>query len=532
MVAFPATAQEEPVPDLFSDVIDVRVVNVEAVVTSRKGERVRGLQASDFELRIDDEQVSIDYFAEIDDGIARSSEAAKAEGDGVRAVPSLQPDEPVGTNYLVFIDEYFAIRRDRDRVLKQLERDLTRLGSHDRVAVVAFDGQDVSRLSDWTGSEDRMRDALAAARKRKALGLMRRADQDPLEGAVNAASTWPLSRREQRIQRSVLAAVATVRSFADAPGRKVMLVLVDGWSTPSWNTGQFELLRSPPSVEDLYGPLVHAANLVGYTLYPVDLAGFRPVFEAGATRVGDASVGHYDPGRGSGGATEPSAFSRPASFNLEWYQEAALCYLAHETGGLPMINALRDSALAATATDTRSYYWFGFAPPRNRDDALHDIEVRLAGRPDLRVRARRSYFDLSKSTEVTMMVEGAVLFGGAPGKETLGVRLGAPNRTRGRKILVPMEIAIPLDDVELLPIGNQWMNELEFRVTVINEGGERSETPIEKIRISGPNEPAPGAIFVYETTLLLRSSEHRYVASVLDPLTGGILSARGAVGPR
>lgn len=519
-------------PDLFSDVIDVRVVNVEVVVTNRKGERVRGLQASDFELRVDDEHVSIDYFAEIDDGIARSSEAANAGEDRVRAVPSLQPDEPVGTNYLVFIDEYFAIRRDRDRVLKRLERDLARLSPHDRVAVVAFDGQNVSQLTDWTSSEDRMRDALTAARKRRALGLMRRADQDPLEGAVNAASTWPLSRREQRIQRSVLAAVATIRSFTDAPGRKVMLVLVDGWSTPSWNTGQFELLRSPPSVEDLYGPLVHAANLVGYTLYPVDLAGFRPVFEAGATRVGDASVGHYDPGRGSSGATEPPPFSRSAGFNLEWYQEAALCYIAHETGGLPMINALRDSALAETATDTRSYYWLGFSPPRNQDDALHDIEVRLAGRPDLRVRARRSYFDLSKSTEVTMMVEGSVLFGGAPGKEALGVRFGAPRPARGRKILVPMEIAIPLDDVEMLPVGGQWVNELEFRVTLINTGGERSETPIERIRIAGPNEPPPEAIFVYETTLLLRSHEHRYVASVYDPLTGAIVSAQGTVGPK
>ncbi len=450
LAALPAAAQESPLPELFSDTIDVRVVNVEVVVTNRKGNRVQGLEAADFELRVDGESVPVEYFTEVDGGIALTS----ARGDATETVSSLVPGEPVPTNYLVFIDEYFAVRRDRDRVLKRLEEDLTRLSSHDRVAVVAFDGQNVSQLTDWTGSEDRMRDALAAAPERKALGLMRRADQDPLEGAVHAGSTWPLSRREQRIQRSVLAAGATVRSFADAPGRKVMLALVDGWSTPSWNTGQLERLRSPPSVEDLYGPLVHAANLVGYALYPVDLAGFRPVFEAGATRAGDASVGYNDPGRGSGGLAlaAQSPFSRPASFNIEWRQEAALCYLAHETGGVPMINALRDSALAEAATDTRSYYWLGFAPPRNQDDALHDIEVRLAGRPDLRVRTRRSYFDLSKSTEVTMMVEGAVLFGDAPGKETLGVRLGAPKRTRGRKILVPMEIAIPLDDVELLPM--------------------------------------------------------------------------------
>ena len=40
--------------------------------------------------------------------------------DGVGNVPSLAPDELVGTNYLIFIDELSAIRRDRDRVLDGL----------------------------------------------------------------------------------------------------------------------------------------------------------------------------------------------------------------------------------------------------------------------------------------------------------------------------------------------------------------------------------------------------------------------------
>ena len=133
---------------------------------------------------------------------------------------------------------------------------------------------------------------------------------------------------------------------------------------------------------------------------------------------------------------------------------------------------------------------------------------------------------------MTMMTEGAVLFGGAPGKEVLEVRFGAPEPTRGRRIHVPMEIAIPLDDIELLPMGDRFMNELEFRVTLINEGGERSETPIQKVQISGAAEPPPGAVFVFETTLLLRTNEHRFVASVYDPLTGAVLSAQGTVGPK
>lgn len=547
-------------PDLFTEVLDVRVVNVEVVVTDREGYRVQGLHASDFELLVDGEAVPIGYFTEIDEGVARAPREEQAGDGGLQAVPSLTPDTPVSTYYLLFIDEFFAIKRDRDRVLKRLERDLERLGPHDRMAVVAFDGQNIARLSDWTGTRDELRDAFREARKREAQGLMRRADLDPaatapdpqvaaapgslapnalagvegvpsLNSVRRAATALTLNKRERQILRSVLAATATVRSFADPPGRKAMLVLTDGWGVPEWeNPNPFG--PPPPSIESIYGPLVHAANRLGYTLYPVDLAGLNPRFANSPFGIADVSVG-YNAGAGrSSPAAASSPFASAQGLNLEWSQDAAFGYLAHETGGRAMLNAFRDIALAEAAADTRSYYWLGFEPRRQQNDEIHDIEVRLTGRADLRVRSRQSYLDLSKSAEVTMMVEGSVLFGGAPGKETLAVRFGPPQPVRGRKILVPMEIAIPLDDLELLPMGGRFTNELEFRVTVINEDGERSETPIQKIRISGVTEPPSGAVFVYETTLRLRSHEHRYVASVYDPLTGAVLSASGTVGPR
>lgn len=544
LAALPAAAQESPLPELFSDVIDVRVVNVEVVVTDQEGNRIQGLDAADFEFRVDGESVPIDYFTEIDEGIAR----ANAEGDAIGAVSSLVAGEPVPTNYLVFIDEYFAVRRDRDRVLERLEQDLGRLGAHDRVALVAFDGQNVSQLTDWTGSREALSRAFDEARQRDAQGIMRIVDIEPAvveptladrssqalvrsrAGIQRAMSTLNLSRREREIQRSVLAATATLRSYADPPGRKVMLVLTDGWGVPEWSRDDFGSVDwRPPSIESIYGPLVHAANLVGYTLYPVDLPGFDPAFTNAPAGTGDPSA-TYTPSPSLG--LEPNLSALPTELYSEWSQEVSLAYLARETGGLPMINAFRDVALAEAAADTRSYYWLGFEPPRNEDDELHDIEVRLVGRPDLRVRSRRSYLDLSKSTEVTMMVEGSLLFGGAAGKETLTVEFGEPQRVRGRKILVPMKVLIPLDDISLLPMGDVWMNEVELRVTVINDHGDRSETPVETIRISGPREPEPGQHWWYTTELLLRKGEHRIVTAVHDPVSGTILSASGTIGPQ
>ncbi len=320
-----------------------------------------------------------------------------------------------------------------------------------------------------------------------------------------------------------MAAVATVRSFADTPGRKVMLVLADRWTVPSW------LSTNPPGdgawLEDLYDPLVHAANLVGYTLYPVDLPGHSPEKVRTAAAMSVMEIGQRSnlayAGRSSNRRWE----------DLEPSQHAAFEFLARETGGVAMINAARTTALADAAADTRSYYWLGFEPAREQNDELHDIDVRLVGRRDSRVRSRRNYMDLSRSTELTMLVEGNLLFGGAPGAEALDVRFGPSRKAGFRTIFVPMEVEIPLDDLTLLPVGDQWMNELEFRVTLIDEHGARSETPVSKIPILGSETPPPGETLVYETDLLMRKRAHRYVAAVYDPLSGAILSASGELAP-
>ncbi len=554
-----AAAQEDlDLPAVFSEVIDVRVVNIEVVVTDRDGNRVHGLEASDFELFVDGEPTPIDYFTEIEEGRAR----ATGDDATVAGVPSLEPEAQVGTSFLLFIDDFFSIKRDRDRVLDRLEEDLAQLGPADRVAAVSFNGKTVDMLTNWTNTPSDLSDALREARRRRAHGLMRigelrnsdqeRSEQaelraianrfiseggieppeETLRNSLRGSELRYATNLESQLERSVLAAIATLRSFANRPGRKVMLLLAGGWpQSPALytvgvggftadNVGAANDSRLM-SEDDLYGPLVAAANLIGYTLYPVDVPGFNPTFSL------DASSGIIS----GSSASDPSAGST-AFQERELLQHTTLHHLARSTGGLAMINSLRDTALADVAADTRSYYWLGFLPQRREDDAVHDVDVRLVGHPDLLVRSREGYVDLSRTAEVTMMVEGSLLFGNPPSAKPLGVSFGQPQRGGFGKMVVPVEVVIPLDEVQLLPIAGTWQNELEFRVTVMDKNGNRSETPVEKIRIAGPAEPQPGQFFTYQTSLQLRRREHTFVIAVHDPLTGAILSSSGEIGVR
>ena len=62
-----AAAQASPT---FAERVEVRVINLEAVVVDRQGRRVPGLGPSDFTLEVDGETVPVEYFSEIADGLA------------------------------------------------------------------------------------------------------------------------------------------------------------------------------------------------------------------------------------------------------------------------------------------------------------------------------------------------------------------------------------------------------------------------------------------------------------------------------
>ncbi len=600
LLAGPAPAQQDDAAAAFSETIDVRVVNVEVVVTDEQGRRVRGLTASDFELLVDGRAVPLDYFSEI-----REGRAVAVPAGGVTTVPALQPNALVGTNFLVFIDDFFSIKRDRDRVLDRLQADLAKLGPTDRVAIVAFDGNAITKLTDWTNSADRLNVALDQARGRETHGLdrlkermvsdttrgeqllLRREGAEALTRGASELSLLqarnPQARRglledtsqdhdvrstvldgvsetgrdgsldrlyaaklEDQLVRSVLAAAATLRSFADPRGRKVMLLLAGGWpeSAAAFIVSDRPSSADRPSVqpndglmsrETLYGPLTSAANLTGYTLYPVDVPGFSPEAPGDASVAFDvrdepetALLSDTDPTRPIG-ATQASE----STFLLqrETLRHAALERLADATGGLAMINDQRDSALAAAVADTRSYYWLGVQTQRREDDGAHKVEARLADHPALRVRTREGYVDLSRPSEVLAAIDTALLFGDPPSTTPLGVRLGEPERA-GRRLHVPAELAVPLDHVLFLRTEGMWQAELEVWIAVMDEMGNRSETSFQTFRIAGGHAPGPGQIYYIDTGLELRRRQHKFVIAIFDPLSGAILTSSGEIGRR
>jgi VWFA-related protein len=513
-LAMPATsamgdsADPRPAQDSYAESIDVRVVNVEAVVTDRQGNRIQGLKASDFQLFVDGREVPIDYFTEVVNGEMATAPA----GAGVpEPAISPAPGGKVGTSYLVFIDDSFSIAAQRNVVLKQLAGDL-RLGPADRVAVVAFDGRKISLLQDWTADAASVRRTLEQAQERPAQGTQRLALRRT-EGAfgdliIGGGSGYKLYTDAES---AVAAAAAAMRGVAvPQEGRKVFLLLSGGWPLFSGDALLADPLRDIPSIsyvprpEELFERVTDTANLLGYTIYPVDVQGLDPEStwaDARATGPQDVSFITSSWERGTDGVLE---------------------YLAEQTGGKAVLNSARLNAFERVEADTRTYYWLGFTPEWRADNQRHEIEVKVK-RPRARLRARGDFSDLSREIQAGLRTESLLLFGNRGNGEDLGqirVQTGKPRRAGLGLVALPVTFEVPAETLTSLPAGYGYEVRAILSMGALAKSGGRTPLQSVPVLLILPRPPAAGEYACYEMTLKLRRGPQHLVFSVEDT-TGG-----------
>ncbi len=511
----------------FTEVVDVQVVNLEIVVTDSEGRRVHGLGPRDFVLEVDRSPVPIEYFTEVRDGAVAATEA------GVSAVPAAGSGGAVSTHYLVFIDEYFAVARDRDRALDDLIAQLPAIAAADRMAILAWNGGKLEMLSDWSGSASDLRRVLETARKRPTSGLQRdlelsRPTRDPRTGRVPSGDPYTdpenlqqVHRLKERVERVMRAATTALRSAPRPAGRKAMLLLAGGWPYNPWDRvvpGEFDPRRFSDTVDYgayLYRQLSDVANRLGYTLYPVDVRSLGAGARTNATLR----------------SAEEAQYELDLATAREWSEHSTLTHLADQTGGRAFLGGRSRTALEQVIADTRSYYWLGFTPAWAGADRRHRLEVR-ARDPRLEVRSRQSYSDLSRRTEVDMTVESALLFGDPPGPRLLAAKLEQAQPAGRRKVRVPLTVAVPLGAVTFVRVGESWTAEVEMRVAMEDQHGDRTETTVSYLRFDSPSAPDPGRFGLGEATLKMRRLRHDIVVSVYDPLSGRILWSRLEFDPR
>jgi VWFA-related protein len=530
----PDASKSAPVP-LFGESVEVRVINVEVVVTDKQGLPVTGLQPTDFELKVDGDKLPIQYFTEV-----RGGDAIEGPADEpmIPGVPQLAPGTPVGTSYLVFVDDFYPLQIDRDKVLEKMSADLARLRPEDRMAVVAYDGLRLEMLSSWSQSIPELERVFRKAMTRPAKGLQREADDrrfthngradrlmgnrsrllDSTQMRLDTDERNYAETLQAQVEGIVAAASSALRGFANPPGRKVFVMLSGGWP---YDPVQYAINDYNRTVletqlkrgDELLAPLVGTANQLGYTIYAVDVPGLTEETNSSAEYAAGSNF-----------------VDRNTLFQREGNVQYSLQFVATETGGKALLNGQREEVLAKVTEDTRSYYWIGFTPTWQGDDMNHKVALStsVAG---LRIRNRAGFVDFSAKSQTTMSVESILLFGEGPGIGPLPVEIGTPTKVSGTKMNVPVTIRIPLESLATVQTEKGLSAEVELRIAALDERGGRSDIPVIPIRLDMPGKAPAGAFATYTTIVQLRRTKNELVLAVSDSAGGSIFSTRAEVQP-
>jgi len=263
-----------------------------------------------------------------------------------------------------------------------------------------------------------------------------------------------------------------------------------------------QLLVTYHTGASLYGPLAETANLLGYSIYGIDMPGFMQ----------------------TGGSDASLAQSRgPAYGSLAFFMEddlhSSLRFMSAETGGLPLINDRRVSALGEVRKDIESFYWLGFTPQWQRNDERHSIRVEV-NRPDTWVRTRSGYLDLASQTQVAMAVESSLLFGmGRPSAE-LQMKLGEVESVGSGLFNVDIEMSIPIGALTVEKSDTGYDAEAVLFVAALDASGGRSEVPAVPLLLSSPSPFPTKGLVAHSVTLKLRKNTER-VSMALYDVKGG-----------
>lgn len=393
----------QPTPD---DVIRVstRLVQTNVTVTDKKGNFADNLTRDDFELLVDGKRQPITFFE-----IVKAGESA-SPGSINRAATTETGDDIATRSILVFVDDLHLSAPSMERTRKMLDFFIDqKIGYGDQVLIASPSGQ-VGFLQQLTDSKEALHAAVARLKFRPATA--RDIDKPPMsefqaasiergdsqlmdhfssllvqevfaglfksnpaaayeaaERLVHARASRILTQSNYIVRGTLSSLEGLMRSVGELPGRKLVIVVSDGFVL---NSQQGEISERLREVSD-------AALRSGGVIYGIQASGLNTTF------LDAASSDMLDPHGNTGTA--------PLGEDSE--VQAPLVELAAATGGRALLNANDlNPAITRALAETADYYLLGWRPEDEilKKRSFHRIKVVLKNQPKLSTRVNSGFF--------------------------------------------------------------------------------------------------------------------------------------------
>ena len=517
-------AQTEPPPPSFRETVEVRVMDLDVVVTDSKGNPVGDLGRDDFKIRVDKQPVPIDYFTRVQEGTIHAPDLATASPDRVLAEYQKGQDAYVPRHFLIYIDIGHLSPGTRTRGIEALKDLVTRLGPSDSARIVLFDRRG-KEMTQWTGSKDALFSALSRVES-SGVGMSRLQNEMQtlrLIDSSNSRSSRAFAARsfaeQERIEiRNLLTDMnAEIATLTPLPGKKAFLFVSGGFETqPGYSVTQYALGRftlqalDTQSMQPLLESLVRRANASDITFYTVDARGLT-------SEGGDASN------------DEPLSQRQGIAFLARQESQAGMQTMAQQTGGLALVNS-NDLArgLSRIYQDSSTYYSIGVNLSKLPVAAgYHDVKVDVS-RPGVTVRTRRGFAartPVERGRDVALAaLRSNVEYRAIPVKLSL-----APAKKEKKNYSLPIMLTIPASALTFVPEGNTSRARTEIFMGAHDDSGNTSDIAREEATFTMPPGNPANADLKYTVTLQIRKGNARIVVNVRDLESGKMGTAKADV---
>lgn len=389
--------------------VHTELVQTDVTVVDKRGRVVNGLKPDQFELRVDSKLQPLSFVEQVISGSNAEADQIKAARQGKpTALFAKETHDPAinGRVIFFFVDDLHLSGESSSRARSLLLNFIdNQFRTNDRVAVLSTSGtigflqqltdnkavlrEAISRLGpkynpETTGSKVTISEVdanMVANHSDRGLFnylVLATIREYQMQNPLNAV-TMVKNRVDQINRQGKTAELATlsglenlIRSTGPLPGRKIVFLISDGFVADIKRSFGAEVIER----------IARQGANTGTVIYALDTrAGFfGPGF--------DVSRNDY-PDYSGGTAWRSIAESQGPQEPLKM--------LADETGGRAYLNAnALNEGIAEALAENATYYLLGWRPNDEAQRHGHArFQVTIKDRPDLRVRTRRHYFDLT-----------------------------------------------------------------------------------------------------------------------------------------
>lgn len=531
--AFAQTQKQQPsteIPKLVEN-IDVHVINVDVVVTDKKGKVITGLKKDDFEIYENGVPKAISNFYSVEGG-----KPTETEGEAPTPAPTAAPQPPrreeipdtMKRRIIIYIDNLSMAPFNRNRVFQSMKEFVKTVMRPGDEAMVATFNRSMKVRVPFTRDPVQVQQMLDAVAGESALGTTNASERKQIEDriretnnydeALSTARTYA-SSVEHDLRQSAESLNGLMTTLAGVEGKKVLILASEGFpmqpgreifqyidevaNEKQWRFSGTILEGMSFDSTSLIQSVARTANANGITMYTVHAAGL--------TGGSEMSAEHAQP--------TPVSVSQAIISNTT----DSMRLMADMTGGVASIQTNNFAqAFRNIQRDLDTYYSLGYRASTERVDRQRQLQVRMKNRNYI-ARSRQTFVEKSTFAEMNDKVVANLLYKTKQNDLKILVRTGAPAAADEDLFKVPVEIQIPMDSLTLLPQGDtEYVGGFDVYVAVANKDGDMSDVSRKSHQLRVPSTDmarAKGKYYAYSVDLLMEKGLNRISVGVVDNIS-------------